>query len=99
MDSILSSNSVTLKFPENIRALGSFMQGRQDYDDQVRNKIDFTAPYIIEIPDQIEWVSASYVQGFMEHIVSHLGYSKALDLMTVKCSNKNIKHSFKTKLV
>ena len=93
------SNSVVLKFPENIRALGGFMQGRQDYDDQVRDKIDFTIPYTIEIPDQIEWVTASYVQGFMEHIVSHLGYSKALDLMTVKCSNKSIKHSFKTKLV
>ena len=75
------------------------MQGRQDYDDQVRDKIDLTAPYTIEIPDQIEWVSSSYVQGFMEHIVSHLGYSKALNLMTVKCSNKSIEHSFRTKLV
>lgn len=93
------TNIVILKFPENIRALGGFMQGRQDYDDQVRNEIDFTVPYIIKIPDQVEWVSASYVQGFMEHIVSHLGYSKAIDLITVKCSNKSVEHSFKTKLV
>ena len=94
-----SFNSVALKFPGNIRALGGFLQGRQNYDDQVRNKIDFTTPYTIEIPDQIEWVTASYVQGFMEHIVSHLGCSKALDLLTVKCSNTSIVHSFKTKLV
>ena len=94
-----SFNSIALTFPENIRALGGFIQGRQDYDDQVRGKLDLTIPYTIEIPEQIEWVSASYVQGFMEHIVSHLGYSKALDRMTVKCSNKNIERSFKTKLV
>lgn len=47
--------------------------GRELFQEQVKDKIDLNNQFIIEIPDQIDYLATSFVQGFFGEIYKKIG--------------------------
>lgn len=59
---------IELKFNNTISRLAGNSFGQDIYNQQVEEKVDFSAINIIVIPNNIENIAISFVQGFTEKI-------------------------------
>lgn len=66
-------NIIQLKFDKTVTRLAGYQYGKQVYDTQVKETIDFTKQVRIEFPEQIVSVASSFVQGFFDEIVRKVG--------------------------
>lgn len=66
-------NKVVLCFDNDIVGLVGYDYGEQVYLQQVENKIDINTDFYIEIPDQIVFLTASFVHGFCSKLVDTIG--------------------------
>lgn len=65
-------NKIILKFTNSISRLAGNTFGREIYEKQVKDKIDLSKMNIIVIPDQIEDIAISFVQGFTQKIFEEI---------------------------
>lgn len=47
--------------------------GRELFQEQVKGKIDLNKKFVIEIPEQIDYLATSFVQGFFGEIYKQIG--------------------------
>ena len=74
--------------------------GRELFQEQVKGKIDLSKKFVIEIPDRIDYLATSFVQGFFGEIYKQIGsdgIEKNLEI--VAPSIKNVKQSIMDKLI
>ncbi len=77
-------NTFNLVFKKSTTRLAGFPYGKEIYDSQVKNKIDFTNKITIIFPDNIEKIASSFTQGFFEEIVQKIGlldFEKKVDVV------------------
>ncbi len=66
-------NTIYLKFDKTITRLAGNEFGRQTYEEQVKDAINFSEITQIEFPAQIVMIASSFVQGFFDEIVKAVG--------------------------
>lgn len=66
-------NIIELQFNKTVTRLAGNEYGRKVYDEQVRNKIDFSEKTQIVFPDQIIAIASSFIQGFFDDIIANIG--------------------------
>lgn len=66
-------NSIQLKFGKAVTRLAGNEYGRQVYNEQVKDIIDFSTVTQIVFPEQIISIASSFVQGFFDEIVANIG--------------------------
>ena len=76
--------TIPLEFPPTMTGLAHNPYGREIYDKQVAGIIDFEGENTIIFPPQIKRVSASFVQGFFNSIVSKIGYDGLKNHIIIK---------------
>lgn len=64
---------IRLEFDKTVTRLAGYPYGKQVYETQVGNTIDFTQGVQIEFPEQIVSIASSFVQGFFDEIVKKVG--------------------------
>ena len=65
--------TIKLVFKNDLTKLAGNAFGKNTYETQVKDVIDFNASIIFEIPSQIDRIASSFVQGFFDEIVKEIG--------------------------
>ena len=65
--------TIKLVFKNDLTKLAGNAFGKNTYETQVKDIIDFNASIIFEIPSQIDRIASSFVQGFFDEIVKEIG--------------------------
>lgn len=92
-------NKITLNLSKDIIGLAGYEYGEQIYESQVKDKIDISKEFYIEIPSNITFVASSFVQGFFSHIIEEIGFSLTENRAKILSKNTNIKDKFMEKLI
>lgn len=66
------TNKITLNFPTTINRLAGNHFGVETYNNQVKENINYSKKNIIIIPEYIEDVAISFVQGFTQEIFNKI---------------------------
>ena len=65
--------TIKLVFKNDLTKLAGNAFGKNTYETQVKEVIDFNASITFEIPAQIDRIASSFVQGFFDEIVKEIG--------------------------
>lgn len=84
-------NRFELDFDKALTKLSGFDLGKDMYDEQIGKTIDFNKNITIVIPERVDLIGSSFIQGFFEEIVNSIGISGIDERMTVLSSIPNIK--------
>ncbi len=77
----MAKQQIQLQFEKIITNLAGNRFGRDTYIAQVKGKIDIEEKNIIEIPEIIEDVASSFVQGIYRELSEQYGKERALEIM------------------
>ncbi len=88
------TNGVTLVFKKDIVCLAGYDYGKLIYDTQVNSKIDFGHDFYITIPDDIELIFSSFIQGFLCDIINSIGVSSTKKRIHIISKNPQIEQFF-----
>jgi hypothetical protein len=86
-------NIIKLKFEKSLEGLAGYEFGMETYKNQVENRINFDQKITIVFPDNIQRIASSFIQGFFENIVQHIGVSgveKNIEIISTKEELKKI---------
>ena len=86
-------NIIKLKFEKSLEGLAGYEFGMETYKNQVENRINFDQKITIVFPDNIQRIAYSFIQGFFENIVQHIGVSgveKNIEIISTKEELKKI---------
>lgn len=50
---------------KSLTKLAGNSYGRKLFNEQVNGKIDLEQPFVIEFPEQIDYLASSFIQGFL----------------------------------
>lgn len=64
---------IHLQFNQMVTRLAGFDYGKEVYQEQVKDQIDFSSQTTIEFPEQIIKIASSFVQGFFAEIIEQVG--------------------------
>lgn len=67
-------NRIELQFGKAVTRLAGNEYGRKIYNEQVKDKIDFSTKTQIVFPDQIISIASSFIQGFFDEIIANIGF-------------------------
>lgn len=83
-------NIIELKFNNTITRLAGNAFGKSTYINQARDKISFNTTNIIIIPDFIEDIAISFVQGFTCEIFENITKDEFNKYFIIKANDKII---------
>ena len=86
-------NKAILTFDANVIGLAGYEYGKQIYDLQVRDKIDISQEFYIEIPSNIQFAASSFVQGFFSQIIDQIGLTQTEERAIIISENEKIKNN------
>ena len=86
-------NLITLQFDPIITRLAGHDYGKEIFEHQVRNQIDFTDGIIIKFQDQIVKIASSFVQGFFEEIIDRVGFEAIGQQVKIETGNEMLTKS------
>ncbi len=75
---------------KSLTKLAGNSYGRKLFDDQVDGRIDLNQPFVIVLPEQIDYLASSFIQGFFGKIYTEIGregMEKNFDIVVPKISN------------
>lgn len=72
---------ILLQFDKTITNLAGNRYGREIYSNQIENILELSEKNVVEIPETIEDVASSFVQGIYSALSEQYGKEKALNIM------------------
>ncbi len=95
----MENNLIKLQFGNTIVALAGYDYGVDVFKSLVEKKVDLDNSIMIEIPDTIQIVASSFVEGFFSKWVEKYGYEYVLDKVKVICTNKRVECAFRNYMI
>lgn len=86
----MSANVIKIQVDKSLSNLAGNRFGRQVYNEQIRNKLKEDMTNTILIPNVIDDVASSFVQGIYSEISEKYGKEKARLLMVLKSENAEV---------
>lgn len=83
----MMTNRIELKFDKATTKLAGNPYGRSVFDDQLRDKIDYSKKNIIIFPNNIERVASSFTQGMFSEIIKEIGYDKLNQIIKIEAGS------------
>ena len=65
--------TIKLIFKGDLTKLAGNAFGKNTYETQVKDVIDFNKSIVFEFPMQIDRIASSFVQGFFDEIINEIG--------------------------
>ena len=85
-------SKMELQFDKALTKLSGFKLGEDMYTTQVKDKIDFNDDnLIIVIPDRVDLIGSSFIQGFFKEIVDTIGLVGIANQISIESSIPGIK--------
>ena len=66
-------NQFELQFDKALTKLSGFDFGKEMFDEQIKGKIDYELDIMFIIPDRVDLIASSFIQGFFEDVVNKIG--------------------------
>ena len=89
---VMETNKFELKFDKALTKLSGFDLGKDMFDEQLKGKVDYTQEKIeIIIPNRVDLIGSSFIQGFFEDFVNNIGISGIEKKVVIVSSITNIK--------
>ena len=85
-------NYFELKFDKMVTKLAGNPLGKHVFQEQLLGKINYESDITIVIPDRIDTIASSFIQGFFEDIVKNVGISGVEDKFTFISSIPDVKN-------
>lgn len=95
----MENKLIKLQFGNTIVALAGYDYGVKIFKNLVEEKADLHNSLMIEIPETIQIVASSFVEGFFSKWVEQYGYEYVLDKVKVICTNKRVEAAFRNYMV
>lgn len=95
----MESNYVCLQFAPVVTRLAGYDYGKEIFQSQVENRIDFSCQATIEFPERIVKIASSFVQGFFENIINQAGLDKIGSQIIIKTRSSELTSSILNNLV
>lgn len=86
---------IEIQVDKSITGLAGYDYGKQIYEEQVKEKINFKNEILIVFPDNIQRLASSFIQGFFEEFIKNIGISGVEKQIDIKAGN----HSLKDKII
>lgn len=71
----MESNKFELKIDKALTKLSGFELGKELFDEQLKDIINYENNITIIIPDRVDLIASSFIQGFFEDVVNKIGIS------------------------
>lgn len=84
---------IELDFPKALTRPTGNPYGREIFNNQVANLINYDEMNIIVFPEHIIRASSSFVQGFFSDIIKHIGYEGLKDHIIIDSKKDTLKES------
>jgi hypothetical protein len=84
---------IILEFNKSLARLAGNEFGEQIFNDQVKNKLDYSTKNIVIFPDAIDYVAISFIQGFIQGILENnksMTKNEVLDILEFKAKNEKV---------
>ncbi|MFK4945000.1 MULTISPECIES: DUF4325 domain-containing protein [Lactococcus] len=84
---------IELNLKKSLSALAGYSYGEEIYISQVEDKLGEVSSIDkieIIIPEHIEYLASSFVQGFFSKLIEKIGFSGIEKLVEIKSDNENI---------
>ncbi|MFK4926765.1 hypothetical protein ACI1TM_08895 [Lactococcus garvieae] len=84
---------IKLNIKKSLSALAGYEYGEEIYMNQVENELsNLSSIDKIEflIPEHIEYIASSFVQGFFSKLIEKKGFSELEKIVEIKSDNENI---------
>lgn len=85
------NNKFELDFDKSLTKLSGFDLGKDMFDEQIKGKISYENEIEIVIPERVDLIGSSFIQGFFEDIVNNIGISGVEKWVNLKSAIPNIK--------
>lgn len=89
---------VDLVFDNTLIGLAGFEYGEEEFDKQVRGKIDLNGVIVLKFPDNIEQIASSFIQGFFKEIIKVKGLRGVEEQVKVISKIENLKQKILSNL-
>lgn len=93
-----TDNRVILSFEKSLSNLAGYEFGIKTYEEQIKGKLNFEEPFVLEFPEQIKVVASSFVQGLFHNIVNQIGLLATEERVQIKSNNEKLVNTFLQKL-
>ena len=90
---------ISIEIPATVKSLTYNPYGKEVYEKQVKNQVDFADMNEIIFPDQVEKVSSSFVQGFFADVIDTIGIDAISRHFTIVSPSEKLKACFREGLV
>lgn len=90
-DGMQEENIIELQFDKATTRLAGNPYGKNVYEEQVKDKIDYNKRNVIWFPANVEKVASSFVQGFFSEIIEKIGYEGVENTVEIESVNTKMK--------
>ncbi len=95
----MEQNFIELKFDKLTTNLAGNKLGRNVYQKQAKDLMDFSKKNTFILSDNIEDVAMSFIQGFCYEVVELYGKDKARMLIDIQSNKKDIVNKFRSTIL
>lgn len=81
---------INLVFPKAITRLTGNPYGREIFNKQVKDKINYSEKVEFVFPEQIIMISSSFVQGFFDEMISTVGLVDVENMVSVVAAGLDV---------
>lgn len=92
-------NKIFLSFEKSLSGLAGFDFGMETYQKQVYGKVDFNKKITLVFPDNIKRIASSFIQGFFEDFIRHIGLSGIEENLEIQSAKPDMKETIITNLL
>ncbi|MGX9806136.1 STAS-like domain-containing protein [Exiguobacterium acetylicum] len=85
------NNTFELNIDKIITKLAGNPLGKRIFQEQIKSEINYSEDIVIIIPDRIDSIASSFIQGFFEEIVKNIGIAGIEEKITIQSSIPNLK--------
>ena len=94
----MKKNEIYLTFDNTLNNLAGYDFGLKIYNEQLKDKLDFSRGFTIIFPSTIIGVAASFVQGLFSQIIEKFGLLSTKNRASIKAVNDQLAKSIKKKI-
>lgn len=86
----MERNNINLEFDKSISGLAGNEYGYEEYNNQIKEKIDMNKINVIIFPNNIEKVAISFVQGMFRDILSEIDKEELEKYIEIQSSSDEL---------
>lgn len=84
------NKEIYLKFGQQESSIAGNPYGESVFDEQIKDKMDFSVHTTIIFPNQIDDIAISFIQGFFKNMIEQVGTETCRKQITIKAGKEEL---------